>query len=154
MSAFEVSPEHVRVLVQAAAALGVAQLTRSNGSTEQLHLERAEGQQKLFDLLQRQQTRYHEPGSVGVVGLPQPPTTSVRLRSSWVAEPAQLVQVLQWVRCYVYQSSSASSWPGSDADAFCTQLIEVVLDRLAKLFDVTWTVEPAFDVRASAINHE
>jgi type I restriction enzyme, S subunit len=30
----------------------------------------------------------------------------------------------------------------------------VVLDRLAKLFDVTWTVEPAFDIRASAINHE
>jgi hypothetical protein len=141
LSTFEVSPEHIQALVSAAAALGIAQLARPNGSTELLQLDRDEGQQKLLALLHLQQ------GSHFRVGAPEGPNlrqqaSSKRLRSSWMNEPAQLVQVVQWVRCYAYQCSSASSWPGSDAEALCSQMLELLLNRLAKVFGVTWTVEP------------
>jgi hypothetical protein len=137
MSALELSPEHVQVLVSAARDLGIPQLVRPNGSIKVLHLDTEPGRASLFELLWREQS-FRSTQEVCAPSIPS--VSQVRLASSWLTEPSALVQVLQWVRCYKYQCGVSGTWSNSDARILCAQIIEKILDHLAAVYDAGWTI--------------
>lgn len=141
MSAFELPPEHLEMLVVAAQHLGITRLDRRNKPNFTFDLNQAEGRQKVFDLLQA----HNSPEVASEVKRPNRgvTTTTTRLPHTWLSDPKHVVQVLQWVRSYEYQCSQTSSWNGSDAHIFCALITNRLHDQLAKLFDASWTTDQA-----------
>jgi hypothetical protein len=56
---------------------------------------------------------------------------------------SEFVQALQWVRCYQYQSSDASTWNDSFACAFTERLRDELEVRIISCFQTTWVYEEA-----------
>jgi hypothetical protein len=132
MSALELSPEHIQVLVSAARDLGISQLVRPDGSTRVLALNTEAGRAGLFQLL------WDEQSSPSEIGCPSSMAARSELASSWLKEPEALVQVIQWVRSYSYQCSSRARWLGSDAQLLSAQIVNLLIDRLANFFSSKW----------------
>lgn len=161
MSAMQLSRMHLEILAIAATELGINQVPSDQGRSEgaadapstrvPLLLELLEAQHRASDNL---------PGCSRVsVAKDGPDVTDVELggsvwesapsgseasnsaaplRGSWKSDPKQCVQLIQWVRCYVYQCSSDQRWQGSAAEAICTQMISGLLDLLAVHFRSSW----------------
>lgn len=144
MSAFELPPEHIQLLVLAAQDLGVDCIQKDRHSVECFALKTVEGRRRMFEILRSQNAErtgmsLAQPGLLDELDASRSP---LQLPNLWVLQPKIIVQVLQWLRCYTYQSSQTDSWTESDAQAICSQLFDALLDLLAKHFNACWTVEP------------
>jgi hypothetical protein len=137
MSTFELPIEHLQLLVAAAQRLGITRLPHPNAATLVLALDTFDGRQALLDLLS---------GANSAAAAPLPHAESRSGRGRWpdvrLSKPDEVVQVLQYVRCYEYQCSQHAGWPESNARIFCALLKESLLDRLAAMFKSSWVFEP------------
>jgi hypothetical protein len=140
MSAFELPLEHLRVLVLAGHRLGVAQVVKPDGSIVPLDLGTFDDRSWLLDHLRaenRSALGRHTPDHDGFFSShrdepwPNPPIDS----------PKDAAQVVQWVRCYQYQSSGSPTWLGSIAQIYCALLTARLLDRVSQLFRLSWAFE-------------
>ncbi len=140
MSAFELPLEHLRVLVSAGHRLGVAQVVKPNGAMVPLDLGTFDDRSWLLDHLRAENRSVlgRTPGHDGFFAShrdepwPNPPIES----------PRDAAQVVQWVRCYEYQSSGSPTWLGSIAQIYCALLTARLLDRVSQMFGLSWAFEP------------
>lgn len=135
MSAIELPPEHLHALIDAAHRLGISRLVRVDGTVRALDLDTIAGRRAVFATLSSA-NRSFESTPTSTYGS-DPPTGTLRLSG-----PGEVVQVLQWVRCYEYQCAGRSDWLGSDAQNICALLITALLDRLATMFSASWMISP------------
>ena len=140
MSAFELPPEHVALLVHAGSRLRVGPLPSPNDEEAAPDLSIASGRRRAFELLWHHHLTALSEWCTGTAatGVPAMPSTMVPLRTE-----ADLVQMLQWVRCFEYQTSGATDWPSSWARQYCALLTRAVIDALIDRHDLTWVHEPA-----------
>ncbi len=147
MSSFHLSAGHIDMLVAAASDLGLCRVRHRDGNFEDVSLETRQGRAKLFELLDVQQptsrTIAGEPSRGALSGVSGAPVSW--FASGWMVDPSRCVQVVQWVRSYVYQCGSSSDWEGSEAQWVTSQLIDSLLDRLTHIFEARWTVDAAQD---------
>lgn len=60
---------------------------------------------------------------------------------SFIAD-ADLVQMLQWIRCFEYQTSGGTRWAVSFARHYCAVLNRAIVDALIERHGPTWVYEP------------
>jgi hypothetical protein len=75
-----------------------------------------------------------------------PTDNATRQNRRWpdirLSTPTEVVQVIQYVRCYEYQCSHYPGWSASNASTFCALLKEALLHLLATMFKASWVCEP------------
>ena len=54
---------------------------------------------------------------------------------------ADLVQVLQWIRCYEYQSCDDPNWNSTFAYHYTQRLIDELVAKVIACFATTWTYD-------------
>ncbi len=161
MSAMQLSRGHLEILAITAAELGIAQVRSDQGRGEGTADAPSTRGAFLFELLEAQHSLMDaSPDASRVPVTEERPNitdedigrsaweqalggstaskSSPPLRGSWKTDPQQCVQLIQWVRCYVYQCSSDQRWRGSAAESICTQMISGLLDLLAVHFRSSW----------------
>jgi hypothetical protein len=150
MSAFALPVEHLQVLVSAGHRLGVSQIVLGDRSILQFDLGTFEGRSMLLDVLRsenRSAIGQHTPNSVCFFGTGNPqelwPNPSIDL-------PRDAAQIIQWIRCYEYQSRGSATWMGSVAQRFCAVLTIRLLDRISQMFGLSWTFDPLGDTAVEA----
>lgn len=144
MSAFELPLEHLRTLVSAGHRLGISQVATPDSSIVRLDLETFDGRSRLLSWL-RTQNR-------SALGHPTPSHDGFfgdHREEHWpnpkIGVPKDAAQIIQWVRCYEYQSSGSPTWNGSVAQIFCALLTGRLLDRISQMFGLSWVLDPQAD---------
>jgi hypothetical protein len=69
---------------------------------------------------------------------PREPVPTIRARPVPLATLHDIVQALQWIACYCYQSSEHPDWPASFASAYTTRLGAELVRRIVDRFPCSW----------------
>jgi hypothetical protein len=138
VSAFELPPEHVAALVRAGAALRIGRLPPLSFGAE-ADISSAAGQDVVFAAL----WDAHRTALVERYPTMTPPARPNRAPDVRIAvrADADLVQVLQWIRCYEYQTCGGRCWADSFARRYCALLTQAVIDALIDRHAPAWVFE-------------
>lgn len=139
MSAFELPAEHLAALAHVGAVLQVDRRMSLDAFPDSTVATAT--QHAVFHLLWDQHAaplRSRAVATGAAAKVPPMPAVRVPLQTD-----AHLVQVLQWIRCYEYQSSSDESWRRSAARGYCRALERRVVDELIDRHRPSWVYEPA-----------
>jgi hypothetical protein len=139
MSTYEVSPAHIRFLVDLGRELSIGFVV-ADGKRLQVDLA---------DFVDRQLVGSSLLGANRLGNWPEDAPEVARLfdARSNAARPStrtleDLVQALQWVRSYCYQACRSPDWPTSTACRYTDQLRDAIEARIIGLFDTKWDFTP------------
>ena len=139
MSAYEVSLDHIGVLVNLGSELRIRALWHAE-SVRHLDLDDEKDRSAVARALiaQNHTSVLHREGVGGDAPVSVPPFRRIPVP---VASLADLAQALQWVGCYRYQSCEDPGWRSSFASSYTDRLTAELVRRVIGAFPTTWDYE-------------
>jgi hypothetical protein len=148
MSCFQVSNDHIGYLINLGQHLDIRCVVTDDGIVPISLHDEPDRRLVFTELLHANKAsvsgRYGEP--IREVGAEVP---SISYEALLIYQVAAIVQALQWVRCYEYQSCDNPQWEDTFAYHYTQRLTSELIARIISKFPTSWTYDGPTLAKAS-----